>query len=55
VIERGSNGIETIVRFTILNTLRRSRVPFGGDHRLPVQLTYVAVIAVTVVFYVWFR
>ena len=40
VIERGVNGIETIVRFTILNTvptilefaLRR------GGHRLPVQL-----------------
>ena len=40
VIERGVNGIETIVRFTILNTVPTilEFVFAAGDHRLPVRL-----------------
>jgi ATP-binding cassette subfamily B protein len=56
IIERGSNGIETIVRFTILNTL-----PTLFEFALTAaviwyqfDIWYVAVIAVTVWLYVWF-
>src|SRR5690349_97541 len=56
VIERGSNGIETIVRFTILNTLPTVFEFAFSAVIIAYQFdwTYVAVIAVTVVFYVWF-
>jgi ATP-binding cassette subfamily B protein len=56
VIERGSNGIETIVRFTILNTLPTIFEFAFSAVIIAYQFdwTYVAVIAVTVVFYVWF-
>ena len=39
IIERGTNGIETIVRFTILNTLPTilEFAVLGGDHHLAVQ------------------
>jgi ABC-type transport system involved in Fe-S cluster assembly fused permease/ATPase subunit len=56
VIERGSNGIETIVRFTILNTLPTvfefafAAVVIAYQY----DWTYLSVIAVTVVLYVWF-
>jgi ATP-binding cassette subfamily B protein len=56
VIERGSNGIETIVRFTILNTL-----PTVFEFAFAAAVIayefdwiYVAIVAVTVVLYVWF-
>ncbi|MFN3548062.1 MAG: ABCB family ABC transporter ATP-binding protein/permease [Mesorhizobium sp.] len=56
VIERGVKGIETIVRFTILNTL-----PTVIEFALVAVIfavaygwTYVAVIAVTVWLYTWF-
>lgn len=56
VIERGTNGIETIVRFTILNT-----VPTVIEFALAAAVIwyqfdfwYVAVVAVTVWAYVWF-
>ncbi len=56
VIERGSSGIETIVRFTILNTLPTIFEFVFSAIIIAYQFdwTYVAVIAVTVVFYVWF-
>jgi ATP-binding cassette subfamily B protein len=56
VIERGSNGIETIVRFTILNTLPTVFEFVFSAIIIAYQFnwSYVAVIAVTVVFYVWF-
>src|SRR5437868_2027297 len=56
VIERGSNGIETIVRFTILNTLPTVFEFLFSAVIIAYQFnwTYVGVIAVTVVFYVWF-
>ncbi|WP_412049422.1 ABCB family ABC transporter ATP-binding protein/permease [Hoeflea sp. Naph1] len=56
VIERGTKGIETIVRFTILNTaptlieFALTAVIFGVAY----GWTYVAVTAVTVWFYIWF-
>jgi ATP-binding cassette subfamily B protein len=56
IIERGTNGIETIVRFTILNTL-----PTVFEFALAAAIityqfdwVYLAVIVVTVVLYVWF-
>ncbi|CAN5299426.1 ABC transporter ATP-binding protein/permease [soil metagenome] len=56
VIERGINGIETIVRFTLLNTL-----PTFLEFALAAAIitwqfdwTYLVVIVVTVVVYVWF-
>jgi ATP-binding cassette subfamily B protein len=56
IIERGTKGIETIVRFTILNT-----VPTLLEFALTAVIfavaygwIYVAVIAVTVVVYVWY-
>ncbi len=56
VIERGTKGIETIVRFTILNTaptlieFALTAVIFGMAY----GWAYVAVTAVTVWFYIWF-
>jgi ABC-type transport system involved in Fe-S cluster assembly fused permease/ATPase subunit len=56
VIERGTKGIETIVRFTILNTaptlieFALTAIIFGVAY----GWTYVAVTAVTVWFYIWF-
>jgi ATP-binding cassette, subfamily B, heavy metal transporter len=56
IIERGTKGIETIVRFTILNTL-----PTVLEFALTAAIfafaygwIYVAVTAVTVVLYTWF-
>jgi len=56
VIERGTKGIETIVRFTILNTL-----PTILEFALTAVIfavaygwAYVAIVAVTVVAYTWF-
>src|SRR5665213_13103 len=56
VIERGSNGIETIVRFTILNTLPTVFEFAFAAVVIAYQFdwTYLSVIAVTVVLYVWF-
>jgi ABC-type transport system involved in Fe-S cluster assembly fused permease/ATPase subunit len=56
IIERGTNGIESIVRFTILNTIptlfefafAAAVIAYQFD------LIYLLVIAVTVVLYVWF-
>lgn len=56
VIERGTKGIETIVRFTILNTaptlieFALTAVIFGFAY----GWSYVAVTAVTVWLYIWF-
>ncbi len=56
IIERGVNGIETVVRFTVLNTL-----PTFLEFALAAAIityqfdwAYLAVVAVTVVLYVWF-
>ena len=56
IIERGNNGIESIVRFTILNT-----IPTLIEFALAAvviayqfDLIYLVVIALTVVLYVWF-
>ncbi|MGH6922382.1 MAG: ABCB family ABC transporter ATP-binding protein/permease [Propylenella sp.] len=56
IVERGTNGIETIVRFTLLNT-----VPTVVEFALAAAViwyqfsfVYVAVVAVTVCAYVWF-
>jgi ABC-type transport system involved in Fe-S cluster assembly fused permease/ATPase subunit len=56
VIERGTNGIETIVRFTLLNT-----VPTIIEFMLAAaviwyqfNIWYVAIIAATVCAYIWF-
>jgi ATP-binding cassette subfamily B protein len=56
VIERGVNGIETIVRFTILNTLPTFLEFAFAAVVITYQFdwTYLLVIAVTVVLYVWF-
>src|SRR6185369_10632617 len=56
IIERGVNGIETIVRFTILNTLptflefafAAALITYQFDWK------YLVVIVVTVIIYVWF-
>ncbi len=56
IIERGINGIETVVRFTILNTLP-TFLEFGLAAAViayQFDWTYLAVIAATVVLYVWF-
>jgi ATP-binding cassette subfamily B protein len=56
VIERGTKGIETIVRFTILNTaptileFALTAIIFAFTY----GLIYVAVVAVTVALYTWF-
>ncbi len=56
VIERGTKGIETIVRFTILNTaptiieFALTALIFGFAY----GWEYVAVVAVTVLLYTWF-
>ncbi|MCR5859089.1 ABC transporter ATP-binding protein/permease [Mesorhizobium sp. J428] len=56
VIERGTKGIETIVRFTILNTLptilefAMTAVIFAVAY----GVIYVVIVAVTVVAYTWF-
>src|SRR5918998_773317 len=56
IIERGTTGIETIVRFTILNTLP-TILEFAltaGVIWYQFGLSYVGVIALTVWLYVWF-
>jgi ABC-type transport system involved in Fe-S cluster assembly fused permease/ATPase subunit len=56
IIERGTNGIETIVRFTILNTLP-TFIEFAFAAAViwyQFDWTYLVVIAVTVVLYTWF-
>lgn len=56
VIERGTKGIETIVRFTILNTIP-TIIEFAlmaGVVFFQFGITYVIVMAVTVWIYVWF-
>jgi ATP-binding cassette subfamily B protein len=56
IIERGTTGIETIVRFTILNSLP-TILEFAltaGIIWFQFDVWYVAVIAVTVWTYVWF-
>lgn len=56
IIERGTKGIETIVRFTILNTLPTilefaiTAVIFAVTY----GITYVVAVAVTVALYTWF-
>lgn len=56
VIERGTKGIESIVRFTILNTAPTIlqfvlvAIIFGVSY----GMIYVAIIAVTIVAYAWF-
>jgi ATP-binding cassette subfamily B protein len=56
IIERGVNGIETIVRFTILNTLPTFFEFAFAAAVIAYQFdwTYLLVIAATVVAYVWF-
>ncbi|PWK75617.1 ABC transporter ATP-binding protein/permease [Aminobacter sp. AP02] len=56
IIERGTKGIETIVRFTILNTAP-TILEFAltaGIFAFAYGWQYVAVVAVTVWLYVWF-
>ncbi len=56
VIERGTKGIETIVRFTILNTLP-TILEFGLTaviFAVAYGWIYVAIVAATVVAYTWF-
>jgi ABC-type transport system involved in Fe-S cluster assembly fused permease/ATPase subunit len=56
VIERGTNGIETIVRFTLLNTVP-TIIEFtlaAGVIWYQFNIWYVAIIAATVSAYVWF-
>jgi ABC-type transport system involved in Fe-S cluster assembly fused permease/ATPase subunit len=56
IIERGTKGIETIVRFTILNSVPTilefllTAIIFGFGY----GLSYLAVTVVTVVAYIWF-
>ncbi|MEL6751863.1 MAG: ABC transporter ATP-binding protein/permease, partial [Pseudomonadota bacterium] len=56
IIERGTKGIETIVRFTILNTLPTilEFALYAGIFAYFFGWEYVLVIAVTVVAYSWF-
>ncbi|MBE7185421.1 MAG: ABC transporter ATP-binding protein/permease [Methylobacterium mesophilicum] len=56
IIERGTKGIETIVRFTILNTFPTvlEFVLTAGVFAIAYSWSYVAVIAITVALYVWF-
>jgi ABC-type multidrug transport system fused ATPase/permease subunit len=56
IIERGTKGIETIVRFTVLNTLP-TILEFAltaGIFAVTYGWNYVAVVAVTVWLYIWF-
>jgi len=56
IIERGVNGVETIVRFTVLNTAP-TILEFAlaaGVIAYQFNMEYLAVIAVTVVAYIWF-
>ncbi|MEJ0012464.1 MAG: ABC transporter ATP-binding protein/permease [Bauldia sp.] len=56
VIERGVNGIETIVRFTILNTLP-TFIEFAlaaGIIAYQFDWKYLVVVVVTIIVYVWF-
>ncbi|TIM08473.1 ABC transporter ATP-binding protein/permease [Mesorhizobium sp.] len=56
IIERGTKGIETIVRFTVLNTLP-TILEFAltaGIFAVTYGWKYVAVVAVTVCLYIWF-
>ena len=56
IIERGINGIEVVVRFTILNTLPTFLEFALAAAVIAYQFNwkYLVVIAVTVAFYVWF-
>jgi ABC-type transport system involved in Fe-S cluster assembly fused permease/ATPase subunit len=56
IIERGTNGIEIIVRFTILNTLPTVFEFAFAAAIITYQFdwVYLVVVAVTVVLYVWF-
>ncbi len=56
VIERGTKGIETIVRFTILSTLPTilEFALYAGIFAWNFGIAYVGVIAVTVWLYTWF-
>ncbi|MCB1502639.1 MAG: ABC transporter ATP-binding protein/permease, partial [Bauldia sp.] len=56
VIERGINGIEVIVRFTILNTIPTVLEFLFAAAIIAWQfnLTYLLVVSLTVVVYVWF-
>jgi ATP-binding cassette subfamily B protein len=56
IIERGINGIETIIRFTILNTAPTILEFVLSAVIIAYQFnwTYLLVIAVTVILYVWF-
>jgi len=56
IIERGTKGIETIVRFTILNTLPTllEFALYAGIFAWNFGWSYVAVIAITVWAYAWF-
>ena len=56
IIERGINGIEIIVRFTILNTLPTFLEFAFAAVIITYQFDwkYLAVVAVTVILYVWF-
>ena len=56
IIERGTKGIETIVRFTILNTAPTiiEFALYAGIFAWNFGWTYVLVIAVTVWLYAWF-
>jgi ATP-binding cassette subfamily B protein len=56
IIERGINGIETIVRFTILNTIPTILEFAFSAAIIAYQFNwkYLLVVAVTVVVYVWF-
>ena len=56
IIERGTKGIDTIVRFTILNTVP-TLLEFAlaaGIFTFAYGWSYVAIIAVTVWLYIWF-
>ena len=56
VIERGTKGIETIVRFTILNTVPTlvEFVIVGGIFLFMFGASYVGVLILTVAVYLWF-
>ncbi len=56
IIERGINGIETVVRFTILNTLPTFLEFAFAALIITYQFDwkYLLVVAVTVVLYIWF-
>jgi len=56
IIERGVTGIENIVRFTMLNTAPTivEFIIVGTVFLLLFGLSYVAVLVITIVLYVWF-